>query len=90
MKKKSIKPTVNERMFKLRDQAIFLGLATSEKNWCDQIGFVSQNINQVKRGKQAFTLDHIHNAVELVECSYDFIFGKIDTLKHKTGGKAEN
>lgn len=80
---KSIKPTVYERMLVLQDQALLLGKVETKKQWCEKIGIIPQNMQQLKLGKQSFTLDQIHAAVELVEASYDYVFGRIHTLHHK-------
>lgn len=84
-----IKEIVYERMMVLQDQAILAGKVTLKKEWCDHIGIIPTNLDQIKKGRQSFTLEQIHKAVNLVEASYDFVFGKINTLQQRVQQEAE-
>lgn len=79
---KQIKTTIYERMLVLQDQALLLGKVSTKKDWCSEIGLLPQNMRQLKLEKQTFTHEQIRAAVELVEASYDFVYGKINTIKH--------
>lgn len=79
---KQIKTTIYERMLVLQDQALLLGKVATKKEWCTTIGVQPPNMNQLKLGKQTFTHEQIRAAVNLVEASYDFVYGRINTIKH--------
>lgn len=77
-----IKTMVTERMLQLKDLAIISGRVANQSEWCTAIGMKKQNLRQVMMGSQGFTLEQIHEAVTLMDASYDFIFGKISTTNY--------
>lgn len=77
----------DERMFKLMDIAIRQGLARTQTEYYEKIGFPPKSARVVKAGRQGFTREQIYKACKLTGTSADWIFGFTNTLKRKPDTK---
>ena len=62
-------------MLALLEWALQTGVAKSEKEYFELIGFARTNISNVRRGHQSFARDHIVNACKLTGANANWIFG---------------
>lgn len=74
-------------MLQLMNWAIEDGLAKSQNDYLEKIGFTRTNISNTRRGKQGFRKEHILNACKLTGASADWIFGFTNTRLRKPARK---
>ena len=51
-----------------------------DKEFCDAIGLIKQNLNNIKNGSNHFTPDHIEKAVKIFDVDANWIFGISDNI----------
>lgn len=77
-----IEQVIFTRMTVLMDLAIQTGKATSRSDWFEKIGGIKQNWVKLVNNEMTFTHAQISAGVSMVGASFDFVFGKIDTINH--------
>jgi hypothetical protein len=76
-----LKPTVppilfvsDRKMLELMEWAVSIGLASSERDFLQQIGFTPNNISRVRYGFQSFTKEHIYIAAKVFGANLNWLF----------------
>lgn len=75
----------NERMLVLMAWALARDLFATEKSFLLAIGFGPNNIGNVRKGMQGFTIDHITNACRLTGANANWILGLEGNMLRKPG-----
>lgn len=86
----SAKPKLNiwnERMLQFMDHVIHTGKCSTQRQFLESIGFVPENIGQLKRGKQGFTIEHLRNASKAFGVNLNWIVGLDSDMMRKPGRK---
>lgn len=73
----------NTRMLKLMAFWISSGKVDSTSEYCDMIGYRRNNIDNIKKGRQSFTIDHITKACRLTGANSNWILGLESTMMRK-------
>lgn len=73
----------DQRMLTLMAWAIDKGIADTETEYLEKIGFSRTNMSNVRKGMQGFTKEHIYTACKLTGASADYIFGFTNLIKRK-------
>lgn len=78
----------NERMLQLVAWSIDNGIADTETEFYEKIGFTRNNISLVRSGATSFTKEHILEACKITGASADYIFGFTNTMQRKKPTRA--
>lgn len=57
---------------------------TTQKAWCEAIGFEPTNINNIKKGVRGFSKEHLSNAGDVLGVDMNYLFGLTDIMFRKT------
>lgn len=64
------------------------GIADTEGEFYEKIGFTRNNISLVRSGATSFTKEHILEACKITGASADYIFGFTNVMQRKKPAKA--
>lgn len=65
-----------------------LGKINYDKDFCDAIGILKQNIAPIKKGKAHFTAKHIENICKIYDVNANWIFGANQNAFNKTNAQS--
>lgn len=74
----------DERMFQLMDLLIYNKTVSTEKEFLESIGFANtNNIKQVREGKQSFRHQHLLAASEQYNINMNWLYGRTSSKSFK-------
>lgn len=65
----------DEKMLKLIDLLITVGMISTKKEFADTVGMHKQGISLIMNGKQSFTVNHINTVCKKFNVNANWIFG---------------
>lgn len=71
------------KIFDLIEILKSVGLIRFKREFCDNIGFLEQNIARVRQGKAHFTAQHIQSICTFYDVNANFIVGTSDVIFNK-------
>lgn len=66
---------INKRVFLIIDELKRLGIIDFDNDFCEAIGLLKQNLNNIKNGKMSFNLKHVNNIIKKYNVNPYYIFG---------------
>ena len=72
--------TSDKRILRLIDLLIFQKKITYIKEFCDEIGILTQSVSKIKKGKNHFTINHIEKICLKYNVNANWIFGIEDEV----------
>lgn len=74
---------VNDKIFLLIEELKRLGFIDFESDFCENIGLLKQNLNNIKQGRMNFNLKHVHKIIYQYNVNPDWIFGLENNMFRK-------
>jgi len=68
-------PIPDQRILQLMEWAVSSDLVKNEGQFWDKIGFIKNNVSNVRRGHQSFRIDHITAACTLTGANANWVLG---------------
>lgn len=73
----------NDRMLQFMDHCMHSGIVSTQRQYLSSIGFIPENIGQLRNGRQSFTLEHIRNAALKYGLNLNWIMGLDPEMKRR-------
>lgn len=78
----------DQRMLQFMEHCLSSGVCSTQRNFLISIGFIPENIGQLRNGRQSFTLQHIHAAAIKYGLNLNWIMGLDSEMRRKPGRSA--
>ncbi len=72
--------TSDKRIIKLIELLIFQRKISFVKEFCEEIGILTQSVSKIKKGLNHFTVKHIETICRIYNVNANWIFGIDDTV----------
>lgn len=72
--------TSDKKMLQLIDLLKVYKIIKFDTEFCEAIGLLKQNLNNIKNGKNHFTPEHIEHAIKVFKVDANWIFGMSDHI----------
>jgi hypothetical protein len=71
---------VNQRMLQWMEYSIHTKVVGNQKEWCEAIGFLPNNMHSIRQGIQGFSFEHVKNAAELINGNLNWLWNLEDNM----------